>query len=100
MCIENSREHPADAALFGALIPYILHERKRFHHSDPAPGTVEQLMGLPDLRSYMKAIYTLNSEQYSSLGAVCLDIPGMACPSMAALALNMAISCFGMSPKR
>lgn len=78
LCIENSREHPADAALFGALIPYILHERKRFHHSDPAPGTVEQLMGLPDLRSYMKAIYTLNSEQYSSLGAVCLDIPGMA----------------------
>ena len=35
-------------------------------------------MELPDLRSYMETIYSLNSDRYSSLGVVCLDIPGMA----------------------
>lgn len=78
LCIENSREHSSDAALFTTLIPYMIKERERFNGADHRAGDAEQLMGLPDLRSYMKIINTLNSEKYSSLGAVCLDIPAMA----------------------
>ena len=33
-------------------------------------------MGLPDLRAYLEALYTLTSQYYSSMGVVCLDIPG------------------------
>ena len=78
LCIENPAEHTGNAVLFGALIPYMLHERDRFQGSAGQGGAVEKLMGLPDLRSYMSRIRTLNSGSYSSLGAVCLDIPSMA----------------------
>lgn len=77
LCIENSREHPADAALFTTLIPYILREQKRFHTKMQMPGESSGnfLSGLPNLRSYMNVIYSLNSDVYSTLGAVCLDVP-------------------------
>lgn len=78
LCIENSRQHPGDAALFSTLIPYMLRERERFQTSARAALAAEQLMELPDLRSYMETVYSLNSDRYSSLGVVCLDIPGMA----------------------
>ena len=77
LCIENSRRHPTSAALFSTLIPYMLHERSRFAQEDKGVKTVEQLMGLPDLRSYMNTIYSLNSDKYSTLGAICIDIPSM-----------------------
>lgn len=78
LCIENARAHPEDAALFATLIPYMLLERERFQAGDYPSGATEQLMGLPDLRAYMEAVYHLTSERYSSMGAVCLDIPGLA----------------------
>lgn len=79
LCIENSREHPADAALFTTLIPYILREQKRFQTKMQMPGESSGnfLSGLPNLRSYMNVIYSLNSDVYSTLGAVCLDVPQM-----------------------
>lgn len=79
LCIENSKVHPADAALFSVLIPYILRERERFHGQDaweelPGPRPAD----LPNLRAYMGVINQLTSSRYSSLGAVCLDVPNLA----------------------
>ena len=80
LCVENSREHPADAALFSAIIPYMLKERQRFQGqgqgSAGAPHSTV-LTQLPNLRSYMDMIYSLSSDSYSSLGAVCLDVPSL-----------------------
>lgn len=79
LCMENARKHPADTAVFGTLIPFMLQQRERFHTegltSGPGP---ERLMGLPDLRAYLEARCSLNSEHYSSMGVVSLDIPGLA----------------------
>lgn len=79
LCIENPQEHPSDVTLAATMVPYILGERKRFHAQMQTPGdpTGAFLQGLPNLRSYLNVIYTLNSDLYSSLGAVCLDIPGL-----------------------
>ena len=79
LCIENAQEHPADAALFSTLIPYILRERERFQKQGAQPVELPagSLLDLPNLRSYMEVIYTLSSDQYSSMGAVCLDIPSL-----------------------
>ena len=77
LCIENAREHPADAALFSTLIPCLLRERDRFRARSQTAEAADQLMGLPDLRSYMETAYMLDSDRYSSLGAVCLEIPDM-----------------------
>ena len=78
LCIENPKKHPANATLFSTLIPYMLHERERFAQDEKEVRTVDQLMGLPDLRSYMNTIYKLNSDKYNTLGSVCIDIPTMA----------------------
>ena len=75
LCIENAREHPEDAALFGTLIPFMVMQRERFNAEERPTGTMEQLMGLPDLRAYTQTVYTLTSEYYTSMGAVCIDIP-------------------------
>lgn len=77
LCIENAREHPADAALFGTLIPFMIQQRERFSSGDHVPASTERLMGVPDLRAYMETLYALTSEHYSSMGAVYLDIPGI-----------------------
>ncbi len=75
LCIENAREHPEDAALFGTLIPYMLLERERFHGNPGGVDPVTRLMDLPDRQPYREIVQTLTSERFSSLGAVCLDIP-------------------------
>lgn len=79
LCIENPREHPKDAALFTTLIPHILGEQKRFHTRLQIAGDSSGafLSELPNLRSYTNVIYSINSDVYSSMGAVCLDIPGL-----------------------
>ena len=77
LCIENAQEHPTDAALFGTLIPYILQQRERFRREEHVERTIEQLAGRSDRRAYLAAIQTLTSEHLSSLGTVCLDIPGI-----------------------
>lgn len=78
LCIENAREHPADAALFGTLLPYMLQQRERFRGEGHAGEAAHQLMGVADWRTYLATVQTLTSEYFSSLGAVCLDIPGLA----------------------
>ena len=77
LCIENPREHPADAALLSVLIPHILKEQRRFHTHMKVTGDTSKIFPgqMPNLRSYMNVIYSLNSDVYSSMGAVCLDIP-------------------------
>lgn len=77
LCVENAQKHPADVALLGILVPYILGEQRRF--SDPE-GRVrisgqDTLTMLPNLSSYMDIVYSMDSESYSSMGALSLDIP-------------------------
>ena len=75
LCIENAQKHPADAALFSTLIPFILQQRERFNGGDHPSVVTERLMNLPDLRAYNQAVYTLNSEYYGTMGVLSLDIP-------------------------
>ena len=81
LCIENARKHPADAALFGALIPFMLQQRERFSSGERPSAMTERLMGVLDLRAYLEALCTLTSQYYSSMGVVCLGIPGISAHS-------------------
>lgn len=78
LCVENAREHGEDVGLFKTLIPLLLRQRERFRVYERPTATMEQLMSLPDLRTFTQAVYSITSEYYSSLGVVCLDIPGFA----------------------
>ena len=61
-----------------ALRAMKLAKEKGFRVRSQTAEAADQLMGLPDLRSYMETAYMLDSDRYSSLGAVCLEIPDMA----------------------
>lgn len=78
LCIENARRHATDTALIQAIVPYLVQEPARFRQDDGLSGHVGRLMGMPDLRAYLDAIKTLDSAHYTALGAICLDVPGMA----------------------
>lgn len=77
LCIENSRNHIADATLPALLSSCFLKERKKSVQKtgrlnmDGGDGGAE----LPNQSSYMEAIYRFTSDTYSSLGAVSVDIP-------------------------
>lgn len=77
LCLENAQEHAADIAVLNTLIPYIAGEKKRFHLlSDNAKIEGRNaFMTIPNLNSYMDVVYYLNSDSYSSMGVLSLDIP-------------------------
>ena len=77
LCLENAREHPAEAALFSTLLPHMLQQRERFSDRVRLSAATERLIGVPDIRGYMDALYSITSEHYSCMGAVCLDIPNL-----------------------
>ncbi len=78
LCVENAKAHPADAALFSTLLPHILGEHRRFRSRiEGVEASCALLSELPNLRSYLNVIHSINSDLYFSLGAVCVDIPGL-----------------------
>ena len=50
LCVENARKHPADAAVFSTLIPFMLQQRERFSGGANPSALTERLMNIPDLR--------------------------------------------------
>lgn len=77
LCIENAQEHQAQAVLLSTLLPYIMGEPKRFEMLADKKNVSGQdsLTMLPNLTSYMDVIYSLDSDAYSSMGVVSVDVP-------------------------
>lgn len=77
LCVENAQTHVKDLALLGTLAPYIMGEEKRFYNMTERALEKGQdsLTKLPNLSSYMDVIYSLDSDAYTSMGALALDIP-------------------------
>lgn len=77
LCVENAQNHYTDSSLLSMVIPYIANEYKRFHlyTEKQGFGTLDTLTRIPNLRTYMDVIHSMNSDRYSSMGAVALDIP-------------------------
>lgn len=77
LCIENARNYIADATLPSLLSSCLLKERKKYlKHARPSVNENGLLdVDLPNQNSYMENIYTYNSDVYSALGAVCVDVP-------------------------
>lgn len=79
LCVENAQEHPEEAALIGTLLPYIIQEQRRYQGLSAGLSASGQdvLSRLPNLRSYLNMIGSLNSDVYSSMGALSLDVPNL-----------------------
>lgn len=81
ICIENGREHSEETVLLEKLTPYIIQEEKRLwsdlHQIEEKKSADGKLLleKMPNLRIYMETIHSMNSETYSSMGAVSLDVP-------------------------
>lgn len=75
LCVENPREHVRNAALLNTLLPYILKEHRRFRNTAEEDEKIGALSKIPNLRSYMNVVYSLDSDLYSAMGAVAVDVP-------------------------
>lgn len=77
LCVENARRHCDDTGLLRTVVPYILKEPRRFWAKTRAQETTgpDYLSQLPNLRDYERAAYRLNSDNYSAMGALVLDVP-------------------------
>ena len=77
LCVENARKHAGDAALVATLLPYLTREQQRCRHlpADVFSPARESLSRLPNLRSYLDTVSSLDSSAYSSMGALSMDVP-------------------------
>lgn len=77
MCIENAHRHERDAALAQLLSECLVMERGKYIRNSRHSGSdrASQGMEIPSLSSYMQNIYNYNSDVYSAMGAVCIDVP-------------------------
>lgn len=77
LCVENAGIHEADAALLYTLLPYIQMDYGRFQllSVSDTDSSVDTLAFLPNLRTFTHTVSRLNSDRYSAMGAVTLDIP-------------------------
>ncbi len=76
LCIENPKAHTERAALPSTLISYLF-SMSDLKNKVENKSTVsfDKLTTLPNLRSYTEVIDSVNSDIYSSLGVLALDVP-------------------------
>lgn len=75
LCIENPHNHISDATLSSLLGSCLLKERKKYLKDTGAVQDGRQGADLPNYHSFMEAVYNYNSDVYSTLGMVCIDVP-------------------------
>lgn len=77
LCVENGRQYSEETALLERIVPYLLEEEKREKKDcGDARGKREKLLEeIPNLRSYGDTITSIDSETYSTMGALALDVP-------------------------
>ena len=79
LCIENARNHMADATLPLLLSSCLLKERRKILQYTQTDGTARPADGmeLPHHGPYLEVIYSFTSDAYRSLGVVCVSIPNL-----------------------
>lgn len=77
LCIENAEDPIVDGVFPEYLISCLLREREKYMDDLSIGRSLYKAAGmdLPNLGVYVEKIYAFNSDVYSSLGAVCLDVP-------------------------
>lgn len=77
LCVENAQEHEEEAALVETILPYLTREHQRYQRFQAGAFSpaLDSLSRLPNLRSYLDMVGSLDSSAYSSMGALSLDVP-------------------------
>ena len=75
LCMENPRRYLKCSALLDTLLPYLNREKKRFQVIQPQNSPMNRFYSLPNLEDCMDVLYSVNSDEYSSLGVLAVDVP-------------------------
>lgn len=75
LCIENPKKYTDHMALIDKLLPYIGKEKKRFWKMQVNNSPLDRFYALPNMDECMNALYSIDSDRYSSLGVVMVDVP-------------------------
>lgn len=76
LCVENPKAHVRSSCLVEMVTPYLMNEPQRFRRQDVSPkgAASDPLNMLPNLKDYEKAAYALNSDNYSTMGALVVGV--------------------------
>lgn len=75
--MEGVRQNGERTALLDKLLPYLHGERKRFLPSYAPAAAAEKYAAIPNLGEYMDIVYSLDSDLYSSLGALTVEVQNL-----------------------
>lgn len=75
LCIENPRKDMRCTALIQKLLPYLIRERKRIRDVRAQDSLLDRFFAMSDLDACMEALYSIDSDEYSSLGVMMVDVP-------------------------
>lgn len=75
LCIENPRRYLERSALLDTLLPYLSREKKRFRETQVQNSPMDRFFALPNMEDCMNVLYSVNSDEYSSLGVMAVDVP-------------------------
>lgn len=75
LCIENPRRYMDRTALLDKLLPYLSKERIRFGELQPRNSPMDRFYALPNMDDCRKLLYSIDSDEYSSLGIIMVDVP-------------------------
>lgn len=79
LCVENPKRHSRQSSLLKEVVPYLKKEESRFRFRPQIrSGAVQDMVsGLPNLRACKEMINSIDSANYSSMGALAIDIPNI-----------------------
>ena len=75
LCMENPTRNTERTALISRMVEYLGIRGSRPYLLGREEESKEKMLAMPNLRSYMDVVYSLDSDMYSSMGALTVDIP-------------------------
>ncbi len=75
LCIENPKKNTERTALLYKMAKYLGIRSRGGCGPQAERNAKERMLSVPNLRSYMDVVYSLDSDMYSSMGALTVDIP-------------------------
>lgn len=75
LCIENPKRYLEQTGLLDKLLPCLSLEKTRFHEGRSQTSALDRFCALPNQESCREVMYSVDSDTYSSLGVMAMDVP-------------------------
>lgn len=75
LCMENPQRYVERTALLDKILPLLSRARSRIHSEGVRSSLLDRFYALPNMDDCMDMLYSIASDEYSSLGVLMVDVP-------------------------